>query len=130
MQLASPLAQSLRIFWAHGGVDRQINYDFSLETAQALASDLNIQFRTTDQPLTLDSLTKDSGTDGLRFVTYDRLGHWIAPEEMKDLSVWIEACLPRNEGAEQRHSVMRYLAVHQTIGDCMKRTRTWFNRTT
>ncbi|KAF8229443.1 hypothetical protein L208DRAFT_1212481, partial [Tricholoma matsutake] len=70
--IASPIARSLPIFWAHGRVD------FSFETAETLTSEL------------------DNGIDGLRsrFVTYDQLGHWIVLEEMKDLSVWIESCVP------------------------------------
>lgn len=48
---------------------------------------------------------KDNGIDGLRsrFVTYDQLGHWIVLEEMKDLSVWIESCVPHIKGVDQRH---------------------------
>ena len=69
----------------------------SFDAAWTLASDLDIQFRTTDQLLTFDDLMKDGGIDALWFITYDQLGQWILPEEMKDLSVWIGACLPAME---------------------------------
>jgi len=94
-EIASPIAPSLPIFWGHGQLDHQVEHEFSLKAAETLASELNIQFHATSQRLALERFKTDSGNAGLTFVTYDQLGHWIqTPEEMQDLSVWIEACLP------------------------------------
>ena len=103
-QIASPIASLLPIFWAHGQLDHQVEYEFSLKAAETLASELNIQFRPTNQRLALEQFKADDGKAGLTFVTYDQLGHWIqTPEEMKDLTVWIETCLPHNtvDGANE-----------------------------
>jgi hypothetical protein len=97
LQIASPIASLLPIFWGHGQLDHQVEYEFALKAAETLASELNIQFRSTDQRLALEQFKADGGKAGLTFVAYDQLGHWIQiPEEMKDLTVWIEACLPHN----------------------------------
>ena len=87
------------IFWGHGRLDRQVEYEFSVKAAETLASDLNIPFHTMNERLALEQFKIDSSNEGLIFVTYDPLGHWIqTPEEMQDLGVWIEACLPHNGG--------------------------------
>lgn len=99
IQIASPIAPSLPIFWAHGRLDHQVEYEFSLKVAETLASELNIQFQAMNKRLTLEQFKTNRTNVGLTFITYDQLGHWIqTPEEIQDLSVWIEACLPNNSG--------------------------------
>jgi predicted esterase len=129
MQIASPSAQSLPIFWAHGRADQQVEYKFSLDAAQTLASDLDMQFRSTPHPLNLDEFMMDGGTDGLRFVTYDRLGHWITPGEMKDLSMWMKACLARDKAVMRRPSIRKTIRDSYFVQACINRTRSWFNET-
>lgn len=99
-EIASPIAPSLPIFWGHGRFDEQVDYSFSVGAAETLANELNVPFRTMNERLIPEQFKADNGTAGVTFVTYDRLGHWIQiPEEMNDLSVWIEACLPHNTGS-------------------------------
>lgn len=96
-QIASPIASSLPIFWCHGRYDHQVDYEFSLKAAETLASELDIQFRATNQRLAAEQFKVDGGKAGLTYVTYDQLGHWIqTPEEITDLHVWIEGCLPHH----------------------------------
>jgi len=95
-EIASPLAPTLSIFWGHGCLDLQVRYDFALECAQTLASDLGIPFRETEENLDPTDFSEPGSRLGLRFMTYKMLPHWMCGPEMEDLGVWMEALIPRN----------------------------------
>ncbi|KAF8064287.1 acyl-protein thioesterase 1 [Lyophyllum atratum] len=90
-EIASPLP----IFWGHGRLDVQVDYNFSLRSAQTLSSDLGIPLHASDERLTSDDFKDPGSIAGIRFISYDDLGHWMNELEMEDLHAWIAAVLPK-----------------------------------
>ncbi|KAF8346550.1 acyl-protein thioesterase 1 [Amanita rubescens] len=92
-EIATKLAAHVPLFWAHGKSDLQVRHDFALASAKQLASDLGVRFQLKERTQTRDDLERN-GVDGLRFHTYPLLGHWITPDELDDLVVWVAYLLP------------------------------------
>jgi lysophospholipase-2 len=40
---------------------------------------------------------QENGTAGLRFYSYEGLGHWFDEKELEDLVIWISTLLPSGE---------------------------------
>ena len=92
------MAPTLPIFWGHGKQDIQVDYDFSVQSAQTLASDLGISFHESEERLIEADLATESGDkSGVCFMSYSDLGHWMNDKEMDDLGVWIRALLPAGD---------------------------------
>ncbi|GLB44539.1 putative phospholipase/Carboxylesterase [Lyophyllum shimeji] len=94
-EVASPLAPTVPIFWGHGRLDFKVKYDFSFQSARALSSDLGIPFHESDKRLTPDDFKEPGSAAGVRFMSYDHLGHWMNSSEMEDLHTWMTALLPK-----------------------------------
>ncbi|KAG5641290.1 hypothetical protein DXG03_005567 [Asterophora parasitica] len=100
-ELATPDARNLPFFWGHGRIDPRLKIRFSVETAQTLSADLGIPFYESVERLKPDDFKEPGSSAGLRFVTYDDLGHWMDNTMMEDLNVWIRAILTKNPAEEQ-----------------------------
>ncbi|KAF8737300.1 hypothetical protein AX14_013148 [Amanita brunnescens Koide BX004] len=92
-EIATKIGARVPLFWAHGKSDQQVQHDFALASAKQLASDLGVRIQLKEKAQTRDDLERN-GVDGLRFHTYPSLGHWIAPDELDDLVVWLAHLLP------------------------------------
>ena len=96
-KILTPFAKQIPIFWGHGKEDLQVDYEFSIKTAETLASDLEVPFQSYENTaLTREELEKIS-PKGLRFHSYGNLGHWINEQELMDLYAWILFLLPDGE---------------------------------
>jgi hypothetical protein len=94
-QIATAIAPSIPIFWAHGTVDAQVDHEKAFMAATDLAQDLNIPIRMIDGEATNKKAPFSPKDTGIRFHSYSRLGHWIDPEdELAALVVWIEGVVP------------------------------------
>ena len=91
--MATKLGSRVPLFWGHGKCDGQVKYDFALTSAKQLAADLGVRFQSKEKAQTREDLEKN-GVDGVRFHSYQLLGHWIAPDELDDLVVWLAYLLP------------------------------------
>jgi predicted esterase len=91
--VTTKLGSRVPLFWGHGKCDGQVKYDFALASAKQLASDLGVRFQSKEKAQTREDLEKH-GIDGVRFHSYSSLGHWIAPDELDDLVVWLAYLLP------------------------------------
>ncbi|KAF8626645.1 hypothetical protein AX15_004738 [Amanita polypyramis BW_CC] len=92
-EIATKLAAQIPLFWGHGKCDSQVKSEFALASAKQLASDLGVRFQIKKERQTQEDLERN-GIDGLRFHVYSSLGHWISPEELDDLVVWVAHLLP------------------------------------
>ncbi|KAK2460370.1 hypothetical protein APHAL10511_007535 [Amanita phalloides] len=92
-EITTKLAAHIPFFWAHGKADLQVNHEFALASAKQLASDLDVRFLLKEKAQTREDLERN-GADGLRFHTYQSLGHRIAPDELDDLAMWVAHLLP------------------------------------
>jgi predicted esterase len=82
------------LFFAHGTADRQVNYEFARDAAETFASQLDIPFHFSESPISVTALpTNDLA--GLRFQSYQGMGHDIWETELDDLRLWIAAILPK-----------------------------------
>ncbi|PFH50375.1 hypothetical protein AMATHDRAFT_61200 [Amanita thiersii Skay4041] len=91
--ISTNIATDIPIFWGHGKCDAQVNHDFAMASARQLTVDLGVRFQAKEKALVREELEKN-GAHGIRFHSYATLGHWIAPEELDDLAVWIAHLLP------------------------------------
>ncbi|KAF8637099.1 hypothetical protein AX17_003004 [Amanita inopinata Kibby_2008] len=91
--IATKTTTKVPLFWGHGKRDLQVNYDFAMASAKQLACDFDIRFQRKEKMQTREELEKN-GVEGLRFHSYTSLGHWIAPDELDDLVVWVAHLLP------------------------------------
>ena len=93
-KILTPFAKQIPIFWGHGKEDLQVNYEFSIKTAETLASDLEVPFQSYENmALTRKELEKFP-PEGLRFHSYGDLSHWVNDQELMDLYAWILFLLP------------------------------------
>jgi lysophospholipase-1 len=96
-KMLTPFAKQIPIFWGHGKEDLQVDYEFSIKTAETLASNLEVPFQSYENiTLTRKELEKVS-PKRLRFHSYGNLGHWINEQELMDLYAWILFLLPDGE---------------------------------
>ena len=93
-KILTPFAKQIPIFWGHGKADRQVDYEFAIQSAETLASHLDIPFRSYEKvPITPQELEENS-VQGSRFYSYGTLGHWVNERELEDLFAWILFILP------------------------------------
>ncbi|KAJ7048147.1 Phospholipase/carboxylesterase/thioesterase [Mycena amicta] len=83
-ELASPHAASVPIFWGHGKADPLLTYNLAVTSVDYLTSVIGVP----------TSTTKDE-FQGLTFKSYDGMGHSTCPQEISDLSAWLQNALPR-----------------------------------
>jgi len=96
-EILTPSAKQIPIFWGHGKKDLQLNHKFAIETAETLAYHLQIPFRSYQGvAVTLRGFLqeKENPFPGLRFYSYENLGHSVNDQELADLFVWILFLLP------------------------------------
>ncbi|RDB17778.1 Acyl-protein thioesterase 1 [Hypsizygus marmoreus] len=103
-EIASTLASTLPIFWGHGRDDPQVNYKFSLKAAMTLADQLHIPFHESSDRLVPETFAEPKNNVNLRFMTYPDLGHWLCPVEIDDLSIWMEAIIPKSASGSEGQS--------------------------
>jgi predicted esterase len=94
VQICKPLFPSIPLFFAHGTADRQVNYQFARDAAETFASQLQLPFYLSELSLSKTALL-ESNLTGLRFHSYQGMGHTISEMELEDLRLWIAAVLPR-----------------------------------
>jgi len=87
---------SIPLFFAHGTADRQVNHEFARDAAETLASQLQISFHYSESPLSA-VVPLEGDLRGLRFQSYQGMGHDILEVELGDLRLWIAALLPKQE---------------------------------
>ncbi|EAU91112.2 acyl-protein thioesterase 1 [Coprinopsis cinerea okayama7 len=92
-EFASPISKTLPIWWGHGTHDAQVQYEFSMYSAQKVASDVGIEFVRSKEPLTPQDAKEDKEKVRLRFASYEELGHWFDDQELNDLAVWMKTVL-------------------------------------
>jgi lysophospholipase I len=93
-KILTPFAKQIPIFWGHGKEDLQVDYEFSIKTAETLASNLEVPFQSYENiALTRKELEKNP-PEGLRFHSYGNLRHWVNEQELMDLYAWILFLLP------------------------------------
>ena len=93
-KILTPFAKQIPIFWGHGKQDLQVDYEFSIKSAETLASNLEVRFQPYENvALTREELEKNP-PEGLRFHSYGNLGHWFNERELMDLFTWILFLLP------------------------------------
>ncbi|TFK36143.1 Phospholipase/Carboxylesterase-domain-containing protein [Crucibulum laeve] len=93
--LKSALASEIPLFWAHGQVDLQVEYGFSVNSARTLAAQLGAPFRSiaADQRLDPVELARRGSLKGTIFCSYEKMSHTIFMNELFNLSVWISVLL-------------------------------------
>jgi predicted esterase len=94
VQICKPLFPSIPLFFAHGTDDRQVNYQFARDAAETFASQLQLPFHLSEPSLSKAALL-ESDLTGLRFHSYQGMGHTISDMELEDLRLWIAAVLPK-----------------------------------
>lgn len=94
LETITPFAKQIPIFWGHGKKDLQTNHKFALESAETLASNLEIPFRSYRKVAPTRQELQESSAQGLRFYSYETLGHSVNDQELGDLFVWIYFLLP------------------------------------
>jgi len=86
------------IMWGHGTLDKQVDYATSKGCAQTLADQLGIPFIATDESestyLTAKSFRGENGGPYLHFRTYEDMGHFFIPKELKEFAIWMTTCIP------------------------------------
>ncbi|KIM76037.1 hypothetical protein PILCRDRAFT_798152 [Piloderma croceum F 1598] len=92
--ICKPLFPSIPLFFAHGTADMQINYQFACDAAETFASQLRLPFHLSEPSLSKTPLL-ESDLIGLRFHSYQGMGHTISEMELEDLRLWIAAVLPK-----------------------------------
>lgn len=93
-ELITPFAKQIPIFWGHGKKDLQVNHKFTLQCAETLASHLQVPFRSYQKVAMTHQELQENSPKGLRFYSYETLGHSINDQELEDLIVWILFLLP------------------------------------
>jgi predicted esterase len=83
MQLVSPHAPTVPIFWGQGRQDPLVKYELASASADTLSKMLDI-------PVT--SNTNEVG--GISFNVYEGIGHTTNQKELDDLRAWITRLLP------------------------------------
>jgi predicted esterase len=94
VQICKPLFPSIPLFFAHGTGDMQVNYQFARDAAETFASQLQLPFHLSESSLSATALSA-SDLIGLRFHSYQGMGHTISEMELEDLGLWIAAVLPK-----------------------------------
>ncbi|KAF8800237.1 Phospholipase/carboxylesterase [Phlegmacium glaucopus] len=93
-EILTPLAKQIPIFWGHGKQDLQVDHEFSLECAKTLSSHLEIPFRSYENVALTRQELQETSSHGLRFYSYESLGHMVGIQELDDLFVWVRFLLP------------------------------------
>ncbi|CDZ96223.1 Lysophospholipase [Phaffia rhodozyma] len=75
-------AKNLPIFWGHGTADQVVGYKYGQQSVEILISQYGLE--------------KSSGQagKGIQFESYPGLGHGSSPQELKDLSAWLQRVIP------------------------------------
>lgn len=99
MQMTSPAARDIPIFWGHGKDDPVVHYHcMCIHLAGSTETDMIVGERS------IDLLTRQLGfatvpagktfaRPGIRFESYDNMGHSSSPEEIRDLTAWLTEAL-------------------------------------
>jgi hypothetical protein len=96
VQICTPLFPSIPLFFAHGTADRQVNHKFACDAAETFASQLEIPFHFSESSLSAIALLEgDLQVVGMRFQSYQGMGHEILEMELEDLRLWIAAILSK-----------------------------------
>jgi len=98
--ICTPLFPSIPLFFTHGTTDRQVNYKFALDAAKTFATQLEIPFHFSES--SFPPGVQEGDLAGLRFHSYEDMGHEILETELEDLRLWIAAILSKqstNKGA-------------------------------
>jgi len=77
--------------------DRQVDFTVWKDLAKVFAGQLGIPFISADHSEMNGRELQENGTTGLRFYSYQGLGHWFDEEELEDLAIWISILLPSGE---------------------------------
>jgi len=96
-EIATEFAKEMPIFWGHGMDDRQVDFTVWKDLAKVFAGQLGIPFISNDHSEMNGRDLQENGTVGLRFYSYEGLGHWFDEEELEDLAIWISILLPSGE---------------------------------
>jgi len=89
--ICTPLFPSIPLFFAHGTADRQVNYTFARDAAETFASQLKIPFHFSQSAM----ISLEGDLKGLRFQSYQGMGHDVFETELEDLRLWIAAVLSK-----------------------------------
>lgn len=95
VQICTPLLPSIPLFFTHGTADQQVNYKFALEAAETFAEQLKIPFHFSES--SFPPGVQEGDLAGLRFHSYEDMGHEILETELEDLRLWIAAILSKQE---------------------------------
>lgn len=93
-EIATPMSRQIPIFWGHGKEDTQVDYAVWKSLAQTYADDLGIAFN--DLPNTGEpalKALKRKKAEGMWFLSYPWLEHWMNQEELGDLGEWMRYLL-------------------------------------
>ncbi|WRT69213.1 uncharacterized protein IL334_006197 [Kwoniella shivajii] len=83
-EIKSTNAADIPMFWGHGTADPTVGYEYGQQSIELLTKRLNF-------PL-LSPGTKFA-RPGLRFESYQGLGHSSSPQEINDMKVWLTEAL-------------------------------------
>jgi len=93
--ICTPLFRSIPLFFAHGTTDKQVNHKFARDVAEAFAAQLEITFHLLESSISASAI--DGDCEGLRFQSYEGVGHTISDIELEDLRLWVAAVLPKQK---------------------------------
>ena len=81
----SDYAKSIPIFWGHGKSDPLVKYDLGLRSVDHMTKSCGVP------------AAKANGASGIRFMSYEGMGHSSCPQELDDLKSWLKAVIPKEE---------------------------------
>ncbi|GHJ83995.1 hypothetical protein NliqN6_0397 [Naganishia liquefaciens] len=86
-ELTSPGAKNLAVFWGHGKQDAVVNYKYGQQSCELLQSLKSVN---------LPNVPKGTpfAKPGIRFESYDGMGHSLDEKEIRDLSEWLKHAVP------------------------------------